>query len=104
VPSQHAPAHTRPPEQLELHLCVDGLHAVPEGQSLGPLHPQEPFGWQTAPPLLVEQIVHVVLPVPQLAFAVPGEHVFVLGSQQPPLQRAAPQLLEHACVVGSHAW
>jgi hypothetical protein len=105
VPSQQDPSHTKPPEQLDAHWCVEVLHAVPVGQSPGPLQPHEPLDSQAEPTGAPVQIEQFPLLVPHATLAVPEAHRPVVELQHPPLHVAeAPQVFEHACVVRLHAW
>jgi hypothetical protein len=80
VPSQQPPLQVAPPAQLPLHWCVVVLHAVPAGQSAGPLQPQVPPR-QALPPLLPLQSAQISPELPHTLPLLPAAHT-------PPLQQA----------------
>ncbi len=61
--SQHVPLQGVFDPHAEPHVCDTRLHAVPEGQSLGPLHPQ-PLSTQVWPAALFEQSTHALPAAP----------------------------------------
>lgn len=65
VPSQHAPLHARPPEQLEPQVFDVVEQASPAGQSAAAPQPQLPPSWHTWPALCSAQLVQVPPLTPQ---------------------------------------
>lgn len=112
VPGTHVPpvsAEQQPPlhawveEHADVQVPVDRSHASSGGQSVVAAQPHAPLE-RHAEPLAPEQETHIAPVEPHAFFAVPGAHMPVLGSQQPPLHGWPDvHVVVQAWAVVSHA-